>query len=127
MCERASLIFLDPLWEEIDDAGLLDLLTVLAEVAFGFETPVQGADDPILQPLNVKLDLSVYSLVFEVGDALDVGDECIDGALAKLSDFVNRFLEVHAVMLHKDRDEVVGIVTAGLLDVVGEDVLKVGT
>jgi len=29
-------------------------------------------------------------------------------------------------MLHKDRDEVVGVVATSLLDVVGEDVLKMG-
>ena len=85
---------------------------------------MQGANDPILQPLNVELDLSIDTLVLEVRDALEVGDECIDGILAKLSDLVDCFLEVHTVMFHKDRDEVVGIVATSLLDIVGEDILK---
>jgi hypothetical protein len=126
VCGKVGLILLD-LWQKVDDAGLLDLLTVLTEIAFGFETPVQRADDPILQSLNVELDFSVDLLVPEVRDTLEVGDECIDSVLAKLSDPVDRFLEVHLVMLHKDRDEVVGIVATGLFDVVGEDVLKMGS
>lgn len=120
---KADLI-LGPLWQKVDDTGLLDLLTVLTEVAFGFETPVQRANDPILQSLNVGLDLSVDSLVPEVRDALDVRDERINCVLAKLPNLVNRFLEVHAVMLHKDRNEVVGIIATSLFDVVGEDVLE---
>lgn len=120
---KADLI-LSPLWQKVDDTGLLDLLTVLTEVAFGFETPVQRANDPILQSLNVGLDLSVDSLVPEVRDALDVRDERINCVLAKLPNLVNRFLEVHAVMLHKDRNEVVGIIATSLFDVVGEDVLE---
>lgn len=120
---KADLI-LSPLWQKVDDTGLLDLLTVLTEVALGFETPVQRANDPILQSLNVGLDLSVDSLVPEVRDALDVRDERINCVLAKLPNLVNRFLEVHAVMLHKDRNEVVGIIATSLFDVVGEDVLE---
>ena len=120
---KADLI-LSPLWQKVDDTGLLDLLTVLTEVAFGFETPVQRANDPILQSLNVGLDLSVDSLVPEVRNALDVRDERINCVLAKLPNLVNRFLEVHAVMLHKDRNEVVGIIATSLFDVVGEDVLE---
>ena len=120
---KADLI-LGPLWQKVDDTGLLDLLTVLTEVAFGFETPVQRANDPILQSLNVGLDLSVDSLVPEVRNALDVRDERINCVLAKLPNLVNRFLEVHAVMLHKDRNEVVGIIATSLFDVVGEDVLE---
>jgi hypothetical protein len=99
-------------------------LTVLTEITFGFETPVQATDNPILQSLDVELDLPVNLLVPEVRDLLDVGDEYIDGLLAKFSDLVNCLLEVHAFMLHEDRDEVVGIVTASLFDVVREDVLK---
>ena len=121
---EGRLILLDPLWKKVDDTGLLDPLTFLTEVAFGFETPVQGANDPILQSLNIELDLSVDLLVPEVRDALEVGDEGIDGVLAKLPNLVNCFLEVHVVMLHKDRDEVVGIVATSLFDVVGKDVLK---
>lgn len=120
---KADLI-LSPLWQKVDDTGLLDLLTVLTEVALGFETPVQRANDPILQSLNVGLDLSVDSLVPEVRNALDVRDERINCVLAKLPNLVNRFLEVHAVMLHKDRNEVVGIIATSLFDVVGEDVLE---
>lgn len=120
---KADLI-LGPLWQKVDDTGLLDLLTVLTEVAFGFETPVQRANDPILQSLNVGLDLSVDSLVPEVRNALDVRDERINCVLAKLPNLVNRFLEVHAMMLHKDRNEVVGIIATSLFDVVGEDVLE---
>lgn len=123
MCGNADLIFV-PLWQKVDDTGIFDLLTVFAEVTLGFEAPVQRADDPILQPLDVHLDLSVDLLVPKVGDALDVGDEGIDSVLAELSNHVNRFLEVHPVMLHENRDEVMSIVAAGLLDVVGEDVLK---
>jgi len=119
-----DLILFGPLRQEVDNTGLLDLLTVLTEVAFGFETPVQGADNPILQSLDVELDFSVDLLVPEVRDALEVGDECIDGILAKFSDLVNCLLEVHAVMLHENWDEVVGIITTRLFDVVGEDVLK---
>jgi len=124
MCGKANLILLGHLWQEVDDAGLLDLLTVLTEVTFGFETPVQGADNPILQSLDVELDLSVDLLVPEVRDALEVRDECVDGVLAKLSNLVDCFLEVHVMVLHENRDEVVGIVTTSLFDVVGEDVLK---
>jgi len=126
MCGKADLTLLDHLWQEVDDTGLLDLLTVLTEVAFGFETPVQGPNYPILQSLDVELDLSVDLLIPEVRDTLEVGDERIDSVLAKLSDLVNRFLEVHVVMFHKNRNQVVGIVATRLFDVVGEDVLKMG-
>ena len=87
---------------------------------------MQGADDPILQSLDVKLDLLVNSLVAKVGDALEVGDECINSVLAELADHVNSFLEVHVVMLHENRDQVVRVVSTGLLNVVGEYVLKRG-
>ena len=85
---------------------------------------MQGPDDPVLQSLDVELDLSVDLLVPEVGDPLEVGDERVDGILAKFSDLVNRFLEVHPVMLHENRDEVVSVVATRLFDVVGEDVLE---
>jgi len=85
---------------------------------------VQGTHDPILESLDVELDLSVDSLVPEVRNALEVGDECINGILAKFSNLVNSFLEVHTVMRHENRDEVVGIVATRLFDAVGEDVLK---
>ena len=121
---NADSILLSPLRQKWDDAGFLDLLTVLSEVTLGFETPVQGADDPVLQPLHVNLDLPVDSLVPKVGDTLEVGDEGVNSVLAELSNLVNRFLEVHIVMLHENWNEVMGVVTTGLLDIVGEDVLK---
>lgn len=120
----ADLILFGPLWIEVNDAGLFDLLTVLAEVTLGFEAPVQRTDDPVLQSLDVKLDLSVDLFVLKVGDTLGVGDEGVNSVLAELSNHVNRFLEVHPVMLHENRDKVVSIVPTSLLDVVGEDVLK---
>ena len=123
---NADLIHLNPLRQQVDYAGVLDLLTILAEVTLGFKTPVQGTNDPILQSLDVKPDLLVDPLISKVGDTLDVGDEGVNSILAKFSNHVNRLLEVHPMMLHENRDEVMGVVTSGLFNIVGEDVLKRG-
>ena len=42
-----------PPGQELDYSGLLDLAPRLAEVAFGLEAPVEGADYPVLKSLNI--------------------------------------------------------------------------
>lgn len=110
-----------PFREKLDDAILFHLQPLLAKVALRVERPVQRADDPVLQPLDVYRDLLV-KLAAPRREHRAVVLEALDRALAKCADIVYGTLEVEPLFAHEDDDHVVRIASR-LLDVVGKDVL----
>jgi len=78
-------------------------------------------NDPVLKTLDVPSD-HVIDLGAPRGKLALILDEIVDGLGAQLADVVDRLLEGLAVEDHEDDNHVVGV-TAGLLNVVREDVL----
>ena len=110
-----------PFREQLDDAMLLHVQPFLAKVTLRVERPVQRADDPVLQPLDVDRDLLV-ELFAPRRKHRTVVLEALDGALAKRTDVVDGTLQIEPLFAHEDDDHVVRIM-ARLLDVVRKDVL----
>lgn len=111
--------------QQLHEPRLLHLRAGLLEIPLRHEAPVQRADDPVLQSLDVARHPAV-DLGPEVGEGRNAGfvlDEGVDGLFAQAADAVDRFLEGAAVVLHEDADHVVGV-AACLFDVVGEHVLQ---
>lgn len=88
---------------EVNNTVCLDLLTVQTEAASGLKALRQGTGNSVLQSLDVELEILVDLLVPEIGDSLEIGDECVNGSLAGFPGLVDCFLEVHPAMLHKNR------------------------
>lgn len=111
--------------QQLHEPRLLHLRPGLLEIPLRHETPVQRADNPVLQTLDVARHPAVDlgTKVCEGRNAGLVLYEGIDGLLAETTDAVDRFLESAAVVLHEDADHVVGV-TACLFDIVREDVLE---
>jgi hypothetical protein len=110
-----------PFREKFDDPVLFHLQPLLAKVALRVERPVQRADDPVLQPLDVYRDLLV-KLIAPRREHRAVVLEALDRALAKCTHIVYGTLKVEPLLAHEDDNHVVRIASR-LLDVVGKDVL----
>jgi hypothetical protein len=110
-----------PFREKLDDPVLFHPQPLLAKVALRVERPVQRADDPVLQPLDVDRDLLV-KLIAPRREHRAVVLEALDRALAKCTDIIYGTLKVEPLFAHEDDDYVVSI-TSRLLDIVGKDVL----
>lgn len=111
-----------PFREKLDDPMLFHLQPFLAKVALRVERPVQRADDPVLQPLNVYRDLLI-KLFTPRRDHRAVVLETLNRAFAKCTDVVYGTLKIQSLFSHENDDHVVGIVSR-LLNVVGKDILK---
>lgn len=84
-----------------------DLGAPLREVALGHEAPVEGADDPVLQPLHVERDVAVQARA-ERGQLPLVFGEVVDGLPAELTDAVYGLLEGESAEVHEDDDHLRG-------------------
>ena len=108
--------------KKVDDAVNLDILPVLAEVAFQLKRPVQAPDDSIGQSIDINGDISV-NLGTPGREDIPVVIEAVDRLFAHISDEVYCRLEVKILLVHDNGDHVMSIALA-LLHVVGKKVLR---
>lgn len=110
-----------PFREKLDDAMMLHLQPFLAKVTLRVKGPVQRADDPVLQPIDVYRDLPI-ELITPRRQHRTVLLEPLDRALAQRADVVDGTLKVEPLFPHQDDDHIVCI-ASGLLHIIRKDVL----
>lgn len=96
---------------------LFHFSTLLAEVPFAHERPMQRAHDPVLQALHISSHVPVEFRASKGRDALLIFHERVDRHPAHLAHVVDGLLEVHPVIRLQDRDHVMRV-TNGLFLVI---------
>ena len=84
---------------------------------------MDATNDPVRQTLDVDLDLRI-DFRTPRWKASPILGEAIDGFLAEITNKIYGCLEVHSMVTHHDRYDVVRIIAFGLFTIVGEDILE---